>query len=338
MVLGGPEVSWLSEEAEIFRYADYAIRGEGEESFRSLCRELLCGSKPGNKLDARDTGTIFINQGSTSVDVKNIAPAYRLYTDEDLQRKFVYVEASRGCAFGCEFCQGPVRRTGGPQAVREFPLEAFLAEMETMICRGARAFKFLDRTFNLDTERAARIMGFFLERINALGAGPGKGRLGGRPLSVHFEMVPSRFPPALRELLRRFPPGTLRLEIGIQTFNSETAALIHLSKNLDKELEALEFLRRETNALLHVDLIAGLPGEDLASFGAGFDLLWHTLSGGAFPAEKACEIQLGILKCLPGTPIARHNETHGMRYSVEPPYEVMETGALSAAELGRIKN
>jgi coproporphyrinogen III oxidase-like Fe-S oxidoreductase len=153
---------------------------------------------------------------------------------------------------------------------------------------------------------------------------------------VHFEMVPARFPAELRELLHRFPAGSLRLELGIQTFNSNTAALIgrlsHSGRNgsdPDKELETLNFLHRETNAIVHADLIAGLPGEDMASFGKGFDRLWQA---------QPTEIQLGILKLLPGTPIIRHTKTYEMVYAPEPPYEVLETAALPAADLDRIKN
>ena len=336
VVLGGPEVSWLPEEAEIFRFADYVIRGEGEESFRSLCYGLLNGNRP-----AGGKAALFINQGETSVDTDTIACAYHLYTDEDLKNKLVYVEASRGCPFGCEFCQG-----GKTPKVREFPLEPFLEEMGTLIDRGARTIKFLDRTFNLDMDRAKRIIGFYLKRIGAPGTAAGTatgtatGTMAGKPpLCVHFEMVPFRFPPELKELLSRFPPGTLRLELGIQTFNRKTAELIHRAGC--EESEILEFLRRETNAILHVDLIAGLPGEDLASFGAGFDRLWRTLSKtgkSGLPGRSPFEIQPGILKCLPGTPLARHNAAYGMKYSAAPPYEVIETGAIPAAEIGRIKN
>jgi radical SAM superfamily enzyme YgiQ (UPF0313 family) len=229
---------------------------------------------------------------------------------------------------------------GGKQKAREFPLEPFLADMEKLIERSVRTrsaadgqkpptFKFLDRTFNLNAERAKKIIDFFLAKIEK-----------GLSLCVHFEMAPSLFPADLAELLRRFPTGALRLEIGIQTLNPKVSALIGRPMvsggQFSRELETLAFLRRETNAILHVDLIAGLPVEDLASFGAGFDKLWQVL---CIPAGRApFEIQLGILKCLPGTAIARHNENHMMRYSTEPPYEVIETGSLPAAELERIKN
>jgi radical SAM superfamily enzyme YgiQ (UPF0313 family) len=154
-------------------------------------------------------------------------------------------------------------------------------------------------------------------------------------------MVPSRFPPELRELLTQFPQGTLRLEVGIQTLNPETAALIRRQGSAEEALEAVRFLRNHTNAIVHADLIAGLPGEGLASFAQGFDRLWRALNQaepGRPPLTAPVEIQLGILKCLPGTPIIRHNETHRMRYAPDPPYEVLETAALPAAELNRIKN
>jgi len=316
IVLGGPEVSWLPEDAEILRYADYVIRGEGEENFRSLCFELL---DEGHEAGKTKTGkAIFLGKGDAIVNVNEISSPYRFYTDEDLTRKLIYVETSRGCPFNCEFCLGSSRNQPATQKVREFPLEPFFADMEDLIKRGGKTFKFLDRTFNLDIDRAKRVMGFFLDRIND------------RPFCVHFEMVPSRFPDSLKESLCRFPAGTLRLELGIQTFNTQTRALLQMSGDIGEELKTLEFLREKTNAIVHVDLIAGLPGEDFASFGNGFDRL--KVTGANF------EIQLGILKCLPGTPISRHNEAYKMNYSSVPPYEVIETGALSAAELDKIKN
>ena len=326
VVLGGPEVSWLPDDAEIFRYANYVIRGEGEKSFSTLCNRILNNqehSEPaGGKIEC-------IQQGDTTVNTALIKTAYHLYTDDDLHKKLVYVEASRGCPFNCEFCTGPARHKTGKERVREFPLEAFLADMEKLIQRGGRTFKFLDRTFNLDIERAKTIMEFFLERFNTLD--PVK-------CCVHFEMVPSRFPPALKEIIRRFPPGTLRLELGFQTCNPQTRELVHISGNIDEELEVLEFLRRETNVIVHADLIAGLPGESFDSFGSGFDRVWQVLQQGEQKEGAIFEIQLGILKNLPGTPLHQHNEHYGMRYSPEPPYEVISTKTLTAGELERIKN
>jgi hypothetical protein len=338
VVLGGPEVSHLPPEAEILSHADRIICGEGEAVFRELCERLLgdlavdkanhnaCDGLGLNTLPSASavSGKFII---AKPADLAALVPAYRLYAGEDLRQKLVYVEASRGCPFGCEFCLSSLDKK-----VREFPLEPFLGEMDALIRRGARTFKFLDRTFNLNIERARRILEFFLDHLAETGgpSGPSSPEPAGEPpLCVHFEMVPSRFPPELRELLARFPPGSLRLEVGIQTFNRETAALIGRPCAPEAELEVLRFLGDHTNAIVHADLIAGLPGEGMASFGEGFDRLWIAGPG---------EIQLGILKCLPGTPIARRREVLGIRCSPEPPYEVLETSALPATELDRIKN
>jgi radical SAM superfamily enzyme YgiQ (UPF0313 family) len=314
VVLGGPEVSCLSPDAELFGYADFVIRGEGEAVFRELCGLIL---KRGG--DPRDAGALPSVQSAEGKCIRArkpdpvyLASAYRLYTPEDLAGKLTYVEASRGCPFGCEFCLSSLDRE-----VREFPLDDFLAEMEGLIERGGRTFKFLDRSFNINPERAGTIMEFFLNKLKRRG------------FTVHFEMIPWRFPRELRKIITRFPPGSLRLELGIQTFNPQTAALIGRSGDPEQELEILHFLRRETNAIVHADLIAGLPGEDLPSFGRGFDRLW--LAG---PAE----IQPGILKRLPGTAIARHDKTWGMIYAPDPPYEVRETSVLPRGDLERIKN
>jgi hypothetical protein len=346
IVLGGPELSYLPPGSEIFSHADWVIRGEGELAFRELCRLLLGKVEsipaPDNISSMlAETATVkgkFIDAlpvdlaaKASKASIEAIDPGYRLYTAEDLNRKLVYVEASRGCPFGCEFCQSAIP---GPP-VREFPLDRFLEEMERLVARGGRGFKFLDRTFNLDIKRARSIMEFFLGKIMAAApdtapptAAPGPASAK-PPLYVHFEMVPARFPAELREILTRFPAGSLRLEVGIQTFNTGTAALIGRPSDPEKELETLEFLRRETRAIVHADLIAGLPGEDMASFGRGFDRLWQA---------RPTEIQLGILKLLPGAPIARHAAVYGMVYAPEPPYEVRETAALPAADLDRVKN
>jgi hypothetical protein len=309
VVLGGPEVSYLPEDAPLVRKADWIVRGEGEAVFRLLCENLLLG----RPLDAlKPYGTI---EGkwiiAKPVSLPEIKTAYHLYTDEDIAKKLIYVEASRGCPFGCEFCLSSLDRR-----VREFPLESFLSDMEALLARGARSFKFLDRTFNLDYHRAEQILRFFLERIQF-------------PGYVHFEMVPSRFPEQLRALLQQFPEGTLRLEVGIQTFTPEVARTIGRPSNPEKEQEALRFLREKTHAIVHADLIAGLPGETLESFAKSFNQLWQVRPG---------EIQLGILKKLPGTPIARHDTAFGMKYAEQAPYEVVETGTFSRSELDEVKN
>jgi hypothetical protein len=320
IIIGGPEASYLTQESELFRYADYCIRGEGEIAFRELCEAILSGDD------------VFVSQEFHTVNVAAIKSAYHLYTDEDLSKKLVYVEASRGCPFGCEFC---LSACGAGASVREFPLEPFFSEMEDLIRRGAKTFKFLDRSFNLNIERAIQIIEFFLYNINE----QIEQRV--KPLVVHFEMVPSRFPPELIDSLARFPPETLRLEIGIQTLNPDVSIRIGRPSNPDKELETLRLLAEKTNAIIHADLIAGLPGEDTASFGKGFDALWAALSPNRLfngNDNHGVEIQPGILKLLPGAPVARHIEPFGMVFNPLPPYELIESAAMPASSLDRIKN
>ena len=340
VVLGGPEVTHLPSDAKIFRYADYVIRGEGENAFRFLCEKIL--KENIQETEQREKPQFIIAE---DINVNEIKSAYHLYTDEDLAKKLIYVEASRGCVFRCEFCLSSVKAENNENKTRDFELDKFFLEMDALLRRGVRTFKFLDRSFNSNIKRALQIAGFFLERIENNSPPP---CISGAAVSrttegipgnivVHFEMFPSLFPPELREMLRRFPPGTLRIETGIQTLNPETAACIGRISNPEKELETLRFLREKTNAVIHADLIAGLPGEDIISFGRGFDRLWAALSCEGLPLGRI-EIQLGILKLLPGAPISRQKSAFGMRYSVLPPYEIEETSAISAFDLKRIKN
>jgi radical SAM superfamily enzyme YgiQ (UPF0313 family) len=322
IILGGPEASYLQADSPLISHADWVVQGEGEWIFRELCGLVLGTGAPRDGIEAlpsvkRLSGKFIEPQ---PVDISSLASAYRLYTEEDLLRKLTYVESSRGCPLACAFCLSSLSK-----GVRVFPLDTVLDDLQTLLDRGARSFKFLDRSFNLDIPRATHIMALFLEYLER----STQGTHPVQPLWVHFEMLPSRFPRELREMLTRFPPGTLRLEIGIQTFNPKTAALIGRPSDPEQELELLSFLRHKTTAIVHADLIAGLPGEDIRSFAEGFDRLWQV---------RPTEIQLGILKCLPGTPITRYNETYKMRYALEPPYEVLETAALAPEDLGQLQN
>jgi hypothetical protein len=198
--------------------------------------------------------------------------------------------------------------------VRQFDVESFLGEMHKLYKRGVRHFKFVDRTFNLNLRISSKILQFFLDLYE-----PG--------LFVHFEMVPDRLPNALRELIKKFPPGVLQFEVGIQSFNSEVGALISRKQDFDKLEENLRFLRAETGVHVHADLIAGLPGETLESFAAGFDRLVQL---------GPQEIQVGILKRLRGTPIARHTEKFLMKYNPEPPYELLENSLLNFEKMQQL--
>jgi hypothetical protein len=141
-------------------------------------------------------------------------------------------------------------------------------------------------------------------------------------------MIPDRLPAELRTIIAKFPPGALQFEVGIQTFNPETGSLISRRQNYDRLADNFNFLRRETGVHIHADLIVGLPGESLASFAAGFDRLI---------ALGPQEIQVGILKRLRGTPIARHDVEWQMLYHPQPPYEILQNRLIDFATLQRLR-
>ncbi|MFM1770010.1 MAG: hypothetical protein RJA22_2539 [Verrucomicrobiota bacterium] len=290
VVLGGPEVSYETDRQEIVRLADHVITGEGDLAFAALCRRLLDGERPADKVIA-----------APLPDFPQLALPYDLYTDSDLAHRVLYVEASRGCPFSCEFCLSSL-----DVPVRQVPLERLLPALQRLLDRGARQFKFVDRTFNLDLRFSRALLEFFLERWR-----PG--------LFLHFEMIPDRLPEPLREVIARFPPGALQFEVGVQTLNDDVCRLISRRQDVRRLEENFRFLRAHTGVHIHADLIAGLPGESLESFGAGFDRLL---------ALGPQEIQVGILKRLRGTPIIRHDGDWDMRYNPHPPYEVLSTRLL----------
>jgi len=305
VVVGGPEVSHEVDEQELCALAHHVIKGEGEDAFRALCAHRLGLAGPLSQLPAH-----VVDGGKP--DLTTLRSPYALYEDVDVRQRVVYVEASRGCPFTCEFCLSAL-----DDGVRLFPLDAFLQDLQRLYDRGCRAFKFIDRTFNLKLDVAEGILLFFVERC-ALDD----------DLFVHFEMVPDRLPERLRVLLAKFPRGRVQLEVGVQTLDATTSTLIARRQDVARLEDNLRFLSTSTGVHVHADLIAGLPGEDLASFGAGYDRL-RALGGQ--------EIQVGILKRLRGAPIARHTATHGMVYATTPPYEVLQTGALSFVDLQRLK-
>ncbi len=299
IVLGGPEVSHECDQQPIVQQADFTIAGEADLEFANLCGRLLRGERP--------LMNVIHAQPPSFADLKL---PYDLYDEKDVAHRVIYVEASRGCPFSCEFCLSSL-----DVPVRNVPLEPFLAALDRLLQRGVRQFKFVDRTFNLNANIGRTILQFFLERMQ-----PG--------LFVHFEMIPDRLPESLRELIRQFPEGSLQFEVGIQTFNPDVQALISRKQNNERTEDNLRWLRTETGVHVHADLIVGLPGESLDSIATGFDRL---------AALRPHEIQVGMLKRLRGTPIVRHDAAWEMVYSPQAPYEVLSTKLIDFATMCRLR-
>ena len=299
VVLGGPEVSFETAQQEICRLADHVVTGWGDVSLPKLCRALLDGPQPLMKIIAGEQPPL-----------EMLALPYDEYTDTDLAKRLLYVEASRGCPFKCEFCLSSLDKTAWA-----FELDRFMAEMDALYRRGARNFKFVDRTFNLKVDFSVRILQFFLDRMAP-------------DLFVHFEVVPDSLPDRLKALIAQFPAGSLQFEVGIQSFNLEVQQRISRRQDNDKTAENLRWLVGESQAHVHADLIFGLPGETLESFADGFDRL-HGLG--------PHEIQFGILKRLRGTPITRHTANFAMRYDPQTPYTILQTSTIDFATMQRIQ-
>ena len=318
IILGGPEVSYETEQQTIVQMADYVITGEGDLEFTRVCGLLLERRAPSRQVPVAPADPA---EPVRDAPLPKIIPAplpdfarlklpYDFYTDADIAHRVLYVEASRGCPFSCEFCLSSL-----DIPVRQVPLPDFLAAMQRLLDRGATQLKFVDRTFNLHVPTSLAILEFCLANWK-----PGR--------FFHFEMVPDRLPEALREVIAKFPRGALQFEVGVQTFGEPTAERISRRQNYAKLEENFRWLRANTGVHIHADLIAGLPGESLEQFGAGFDRL---------VALGPQEIQVGILKRLRGTPIVRHDAEWQMVYNGHPPYEMLQNKLLDFATMQRLR-
>lgn len=298
VVLGGPEVSYEFEDQQIVQLADYVISGWGDISFSRLVVDLLSGEIPTQKMIVGEQPKL-----------DKICMPYHLYTDDDIKNRIIYVEASRGCPFKCEFCLSALDKTAWP-----FDLDQFLKQMDSLYQKGARHFKFVDRTFNLKVANSLKIMEFFLERMDD-------------DLFLHFEVIPDHLPDALKQAMVKFPSGALQFEIGIQTFNPEVQKLINRRQNNQKAKENLRWIMQNTAAHVHADLIFGLPGESLESFADSFNQLYSLAPH---------EIQLGILKRLKGSPIVRHTRSHSLVFNPNPPFSIVSNNLVSFTDVQNI--
>lgn len=302
IVLGGPEVSYEYEQQQLVSHADYVITGQADLAFKDLCDDLTNNRKPINKIIH-----------PLPFKLSEIELPYEYYNDEDVRNRVIYVEASRGCPFKCEFCLSSLDKTVYP-----FDLDIFLNEMQKLYQRGVRHFKFVDRTFNLKADTSIRIMDFFLDKMDNTNS---------ENLFLHFELIPDHLPEKLKSTIARFPDGSLQFEIGIQSLNPDVQTIISRKQNTQKVTDNLHWIREHSAAHIHADLIIGLPGETIESFAQGLNQLY---------TMNPHEIQVGILKRLRGTPIIRHTQDYDIRYNPQPPYNIVSSKLIDFAEMQRM--
>lgn len=315
IVLGGPEVSYnpnavLNENP----WCKYVISGEGEYPFAALCDAIKTGlieNIPG--LCFRNGDSNFISSPYTD-DKEPPSP----YCDEYfslLNRRIAYLETSRGCPYSCAFCISG--RCGG---VRFFSIERAKSEMLMLAKSGTQTVKLIDRTFNANKSRAKELWRFIISEH-------GKGI----PENVcfHFEIAGDILDEESIEILNSAPKGSIQLEIGMQSFNEETLAYINRKTNTSKLIENIKKLLAPANLHIHIDLIAGLPFEDLKSFEDSFNIGYNLRSN---------MLQLGFLKLLHGAEMRKNSKKYPCIFSNDPPYEVISTPWLTESELHILHN
>jgi len=325
IALGGPEASFgVFELMHANPAVDYVVKGEGEAVFRRLVETLLrqgsagdLGCEPAGEVAFDSIDNLFFRDGTDIAGGQLTREYVPLDTIPspfeaglvDLERALVYYETSRGCPFSCAFCLSSVEGQ-----VRSFSAERISSDLLLLMGQNVSHIKLVDRTFNYDAQRANRIWQLILDH--------------NRGSHFHFEIAADLLTEDNLALLTRVPEKTFRFEIGIQSASEETLAQVGRTGSLPRVYANVRRLRNETQIELHLDLVAGLPGEDYAGF---LDSLQQVAS------LDPHEIQIEPLKVLKGSPMREIARQEAYRFSDFPPYTVLATPWLSFVEIGRIE-
>lgn len=317
--MGGPEVSFDAE--EILKECGWItgiMTGEGEETFRELfclCRRALAdgGTIGGNSgktegLVCRQGGKIVRTGQREPLDMNSLPFLY--HQPEKFRNRIIYYESSRGCPYRCSYCLSSVERK-----VRFRNIETVKKELQFLLDAKVAQVKFVDRTFNCFPAHAMEIWKYIDAHDNGI-------------TNFHFEIAADRMNEEELTILSQMRPGLVQLEIGIQSANLLTLREIDREADMEKLERIVGRIRGGGNVHVHLDLIAGLPYEDYASFGRSFDTVY---------AMRPEQLQLGFLKVLKGSPMHERAEKYGIKYTSLPPYEVLCTDWLSYGEICRLK-
>lgn len=309
ILYGGPEVSYDSKICLEENVGDYIIEGEGEKTYREFVEYKLGLRNLENikGLYYKKEGKVIFNGSRPLMNMDEIIFPYE--EDEDLNNKIVYYEGSRGCPFNCKYCLSSTTH-----GVRFHSIERTLSELNFFIKKKVRLVKFVDRTFNCNHKYSMAVWEFL---INA-----------DTDTKFHFEISADILKKEEIEILRKAPKGRFQFEVGVQTTNDDVLRNINRFVNFSDIKEKVKELLSINNIQQHLDLIAGLPGEDYESFVRSFNDV-HSI--------RPEEIQLGFLKLLKGSDMRRDAHLYDMKYSPYPPYEVFSTDKVSYAEMQILK-
>ncbi len=311
ILYGGPEVSYDSEEFLTHNAGDYVIEGEGEKTYREFI-EYKLGMKEikdikGLYCKEKSMGNIMYHGKRELMDMNEIIFPYAM--NENLSNKIIYYEASRGCPFNCKYCLSSTIH-----GVRFLEVNRVKKELQFFIDKGVKLIKFVDRTFNCNSRFAMEIWKFLIDQNT--------------DTTFHFEISADILTEEEIKLLSKAPLGRFQFEVGVQTTNDEVLKNINRRVNFKDIKEKVCEMEKIKNIKQHLDLIAGLPGEDYESFKKSFNQVYSI---------RPEEIQLGFLKLLKGSSMRKEAEFWGMVYSPYPPYEILKTKDMSYEEIRILK-
>lgn len=312
--IGGPEVSYDGVKVlERLPEVDGVMKGEGEQTFCDLLHFYQNKTADGLQnmkgiVYREQTGQIVENEWRKTMDLSKVPFVY-----ENMglfEHKIIYYETSRGCPFSCSYCLSSIDK-----CLRFRDLELVKKELQFFIDHKVPQVKFVDRTFNCKHDHALAIWKYLEEHDNGI-------------TNFHFEVSADLLNEEELEIITAMRPGLIQLEIGVQSTNPDTIREIHRTMDLDKLAAKVARVNQAGNIHQHLDLIAGLPFEDIKSFAVSFDDVYRM---------RPEQLQLGFLKVLKGSYMETKKEDYGLQYKSTPPYEVLSTRWISYEEILHLK-
>lgn len=313
ILLGGPE--FLGDNRAFLSahpFVSAVVRGEGERTFAEFAAMRTSPEHWGRLqglcwLDEqgmyRDNAMALVSEPLDSLPSVLNSAFFRI------DKPFAALETSRGCPGRCTFCTSC--RFGAP---RYFSTDRVLRDLSKLAEAGVKELRVLDRTFNVPSTRCVRLLQM----------------LSDTPFNrIHLEINPALLTSEVLAELRSFPAGRLHLEAGVQTGSAESARAVGRTVGLEQTWAGVEALCGIPGIEVHADLIGGLPRQTRASVCADLDRLVEV---------GPEEIQLELLKVLPGTPLRDRAAEFGLVYNPQPPYEVLRTPQLPFEDLNTIRH
>jgi len=298
ILLGGPEVDYEPLVVlEKNRSIDFVSQGEGEENFRELLVALLQSGDPGDVPGIAVQGERgpylrAIREPSDNLDIFP-SPYLEGVLDIDEQLKGAYFQTTRGCPFNCAYCD-----YGRNRPCNEFSFERAAAEIRFFKDHGVEKLFCVDSTFNLKKDRAVKMLNLMADiSLNSA-----------LWIEAHPSLLNEEFVEAVGRTYLTY------LGLGLQTINPEAMKNINRKWDPDKTGALLDRMALHKSCLLGLEIIMGLPGDDLASFKDAISWIYKRNVTNVFAFN---------LEVLPQTGLQKNKEK----------FEIVEGGPESSHEI-----